>query len=73
MKPGDLVRLVRKNTPYEAQQEGWEENSERWYTIQPGEVGMLVEPIGPIFGLFLFGTARMMAHMEVFEVIDEAR
>ena len=67
MKPGDLVRLVRKFTPYER---AWEENSERWYTIQPGEVGMLVEPISPIFGLFLFGTARMMAHMEVFEVVQ---
>ena len=70
MKPGDLVRLAGKFTPYEAQQEGWEENSERWYTIQPGEVGMLVEPLGEIIGLFLFSGSRVMANMEMFEVVQ---
>ena len=70
MKPGDLVRLVRKITPYQAPQLG--ENNELWYTIHPGEVGMLVQREGLIIGLFLFSGSRVMANMEMFEVIDEA-
>lgn len=68
MKSGDLVRLVRKITPYQAPQVG--ENSELWYTIHPGEVGMMVEPQGEIIGLFLFSGARVMANMEMFEVVQ---
>jgi hypothetical protein len=68
MKPGDLVRLVRKITPYQAPQMG--ENSELWYTIQPGEVGMLVEPVNSLNGLFLFSGARVVAHMDMFEVVQ---
>ena len=68
MKPGDLVRLVRKITPYQAPQVG--ENSELWYTIHPGEVGMLVEPVSSLNGLFLFSGARVMAHMDMFEVVQ---
>ena len=68
MKPGDLVRLVRKITPYQAPQVG--ENSELWYTIHPGEVGMLVEPVSSLNGLFLFSGARVVAHMDMFEVVQ---
>lgn len=71
MKPGDLVRLVRKITPYNAPQEG--SNLALWHTIQPGEVGMLVERLNSLNGLFLFGEARVVAHMEMFEVLSEAR
>ena len=69
MKPGDLVRLVRKITPYEAPRV--EENSDLlWYTIHPGEVGMFVQCEGEIIGLFLFSRARVMANMEMFEVVQ---
>ena len=68
MKPGDLVRLVRKITPYEAPRMG--ENSGLWYTIHPGEVGMLVEPMNSLNGLFLFSGARVVARMDMFEVVQ---
>ena len=68
MKAGDLVRIVRKITPYQAQQVG--ENSELWYTIHPGEVGMLVEPLNSLNGLFLFSGARVVARMHMFEVVQ---
>ena len=68
MKPGDLVRLVRKITPYQAPQVG--ENSDLWYTIHPGEVGMLVEPLNSLNGLFLFSGARVVARMHMFEVVQ---
>lgn len=68
MKPGDLVRLVRKITPYNAQQMG--ENSELWYTINPGEVGMLVERTTPGSGLFLFSGHRVIARVDMFEVVQ---
>ncbi len=71
MKPGELVRLVRKITPYQAPQVG--ENSELWYTIHPGEVGMLVEPLNSLNGLFLFSGARVVARMDMFEVVSESR
>lgn len=70
MKPGDLVRLVRKIKPYQACQAG--ENSELWYMIQPGEVGMLVDIRGPL-GMCLFKGVRVMINMEQFEVVSEAR
>lgn len=70
MKPGDLVRLVRKIKPYQARQAG--ENIALWHMIQPGEVGMFVQSEASILGLFLFSGARVMANMEMFEVIDEA-
>jgi len=71
VKPGDLVRLVRKITPYNAPQEGSKHT--RWHTIHPGDVGMLVAPVDHLFGLFLFGEARVEAVMEMFEVLSEAR
>jgi hypothetical protein len=68
MKPGDLVRLVRKITPYNAPQMG--ENSELWYTINPGEVGMLVERTNTLSGLFLFSGHRVIARVDMFEVVQ---
>lgn len=68
MKPGDLVRIVHRKAPYQASQIG--ENSRLWYTIRSGEVGMLVEPLNSLNGLFLFSGARMVARMDMFEVVQ---
>jgi hypothetical protein len=69
VKPGDLVRLVRKIKPYQASQMG--ENSELWYVIHPGEVGMLVDirGRGPL-GMCLFKGARVIINMALFEVVQ---
>ena len=83
MKPGDLVRPARKITPYNAPQEGSKHTrpcfllrccseAGSWHTIRPGDVGMLVERLNSLNGLFLFGEARVVAHMEMFEVLEEA-
>ena len=62
------MRIVRKITPYHAPQMG--ENSELWYTIEPGEVGMMVDAMNSVYGLFLFSGARVVACMEMFEVVQ---
>ena len=67
MKPGDLVRIVRRISTWVPRMG---ENSGLWYTIHPGEVGMLVEPMNSLNGLFLFSGARVVARMDMFEVVQ---